>query len=266
MPASESPWNPDQYRRFAAERAQPFNDLLARLGDAPVRLAVDLGCGPGELTALAALQLNIGRIVGIDNSPSMLSAAREHASARVTFEHGDIEAWTSNGDHDLVLAAASLQWVPDHAGVLSRWVAALAPGGRLAVQVPANAHASTHVVADRLANTEPYRSAFGAGGPPPDPVANNVLAPHEYARVLYGLGMVEIDVDLHVYPHVLDSTRHAVEWVKGTTLTRFRTTLPADVYEAFLVDYERELVDMMGEHEPCFFPFDRILFTARRPV
>jgi trans-aconitate 2-methyltransferase len=68
-----------------------------------------------------------------------------------------------------------------------------------------------------------------------------------------------------VYPHVLPSTRHAVEWVKGTTLTRFRSAMPADAYDAFLVDYERELVAEMGDHEPCFFPFDRILFTATRP-
>jgi trans-aconitate 2-methyltransferase len=96
-------------------------------------------------------------------------------------------------------------------------------------------------------------------------VADNVLAPDEYARILYDLGCVDIDVDLHVYPHVLPSTRHAVEWVKGTTLTRFRSAMPADAYDAFLVDYERELVAEMGDHEPCFFPFDRILFTATRP-
>lgn len=264
--SSTSPgWDPAQYRRFAAERAQPFHDLLDSLGDRPVARAVDLGCGPGELTALAAARLSIDRIVGVDNSPSMLASAAEHASTCVSFESGDIATWTSNGDHDLVLAAASLQWVPNHRDVLARWFAALAPGGRLAVQVPANAHAPTHVVAARLAASEPYLSMFGPAGPPPDPVAANVLAPDAYARVLYELGCVDIDVDLHVYPHVLPSSRHAVDWVKGTMLTRFQAVMSTDGYDAFLRDYERALLEEMGDAEPCFFPFNRILFVATRP-
>jgi hypothetical protein len=36
-------------------------------------------------------------------------------------------------------------------------------------------------------------------------------------------------------------------------------------YDALLADYEHELIDEMGDHEPCFFPFSRILFTATRP-
>lgn len=258
-------WDPDQYRRFAAERAQPFHDLLDRLGDTPIGSAVDLGCGPGELTELAAQRLSIGHITGIDNSATMLASAAEYVSTAVSFEAGDIATWTSGADRDLVLAAASLQWVPNHRAVLARWVAALAPGGRLAVQVPANAHAPTHQVARLVADTEPHRSAFGPAGPPEDPVAANVLAPDEYARILYELGCVDIDVDLHVYPHVLPSTRDAVEWVKGTTLTRFRSALSAEAYDAFLGDYERALLDEMGDVEPCFFPFNRILFVATKP-
>jgi trans-aconitate 2-methyltransferase len=195
----------------------------------------------------------------------MLESAGEHTSDRVTFESGDISTWTSDADHDLVLAAASLQWVPNHRDVLTRWVAALPPGGRLAVQVPANAHAPTHTVAVRIASRQPHLSEFGAAGPPPDPVAANVLAPDEYARILHDLGCVDIDVDLHVYPHVLPSTRDAVEWVKGTTLTRFRAVMSAHAYDAFLRDYEAALLDEMGGAEPCFFPFNRILFVAARP-
>lgn len=257
-------WDPEQYRQFAHERAQPFHDLLDRMGAGPFDRAVDLGCGPGELTALAGERLSIGRIIGLDNSATMLASASAHASDRVTFEERDIATWTSDGDVDLVLAAASLQWVPDHRDVLARWVPALAPGGRIGVQVPANAHAPTHVVAVRVAEREPHRSAFGPSGPPPDPVAGNVLRPDEYARILHDLGCVDIDVELHVYPHVLPTTRHVVEWVKGTTLTRFRSALSAAAYDALLAEYERELIEEMGDHEPCFFPFSRILFTATR--
>ncbi len=73
-------------------------------------------------------------MVGIDDSPAMLADAAPHARAGVRFELGDIGAWggdTAAGDrgdgYDLVLANASLQWVPDHPRVLARWAAALAP-------------------------------------------------------------------------------------------------------------------------------------------
>lgn len=263
--ADDTSWDPEQYRRFAAERAQPFHDLLAMVGRRPIARAADLGCGPGELTALAARELGVGEIVGVDNSTTMLASAAEHSSENVRFEHGDIATWTSRHDHDLVLAAASLQWVPDHAAVLSRWTDALAPGATLAVQVPANSHAATHTVAAKVAGREPYRACFGPAGPPVDPVAAYVLRPDDYARLLYRLGYVDISVQLRVYPHVLPTPRHAVEWVKGTTLTRFRNVLEPHVYDAFLSDYERELVAELGPDEPCFFPFSRILFVARRP-
>ncbi len=263
-----SSWDPEQYRRFARERSQPFHDLLdmvESLGRVPVRRAVDLGCGPGELTALAAERLDVDEMLGLDNAPAMLASARDHASEHVRFEHGDIATWTSRQDHDLVVAAASLQWVPDHAAVLTRWTSALAPGGSLAVQVPANSHAPTHTIAAAVAAREPHRSAFGLAGPPVDPVAEYVLRPDDYARLLYQLGYLDITVQLRVYPHVLPTARHAVEWVKGTTLTRFRNVLTPHAYEAFLADYERELVAELGSDEPCFFPFSRILLVARRP-
>jgi trans-aconitate 2-methyltransferase len=258
-------WDPEQYRRFAAERAQPFHDLLALIEAHSVRTAVDLGCGPGELTALAAAHLDVDDMVGVDNSQAMLDKTGEHASDVVRFEFGDIATWTSDGDHDLVLAAASLQWVPDHARVIARWTAALRAGGQLAIQVPANAEMPSHSVARLIAEREPYLSLFGPEGPPVDPVQSHVLRPEEYAQVLYDLGFERQHVRLQVYPHVLPSTRHVVDWVRGTMLTRFEKRLDPAAFTAFVADYERELLRVLGDHAPHFFPFRRILMWARLP-
>lgn len=259
-------WNPEQYRRFAAERAQPFHDLLALIEPGEIGAAVDLGCGPGELTALAASQLAVGEMIGIDNSPAMLDKAAEHVSAHVRFEDGDLSEWTSAGDIDLVLAAASLHWVPDHAGVMARWTASLRPGGQIAIQVPANADMPSHAVARRVAEREPYLSMFGPQGPPIDPVQAYVLQPERYAQILFDLGYERQHVRLQVYPHVLPSTRHVVEWVRGTMLTRFEKRLDHDSFEAFVADYEAELLLELGQQEPYFFPFRRILIWGRRPT
>jgi trans-aconitate 2-methyltransferase len=260
-------WSPEQYHRFADERTQPFVDLIGLVRThPPIARAVDLGCGSGELTALAADRLALTDTVGIDNSPAMLAAAADHARPGVRFEHGDIATWTSSADHDLVLANASLQWVPDHAAVLARWRDALAPGGQLAVQVPSNAHQPSHLVAREVAALPRFADVFGPAGPPPDPVEHNVLAPEVYARLLYELGFVEQHVRLQVYPHLLRESRDVVEWVRGTTLTRFQKVLPPDVFAEFLAEYETRVVARIGQHSPYFFPFRRVLLWGRRPA
>lgn len=255
-------WNPDQYRKFAAERAQPFHDLVGLVQPAEFLRGVDLGCGPGELTATAADTLQTADMLGIDNSPAMIVAARAHTAEGVRFVDGDIGEWTSYSDIDLVMASASLQWIPNHAKVLEQWTAALAPGGQLAVQVPANACMPSHRVADDLAHTPRYLDTF-EGNPPPDPVAENVLEPEQYAQLLFDLGFEQQHVRLQVYPHVLPSSRAVVQWVRGTTLTRFEKRLPADLFEQFVADYESALIAAVGDQSPFFFPFRRILLWGR---
>ena len=67
-----------------------------------------------------------------------------------------------------------------------------------------------------------------------------------------------------VYGHHLASTADVVEWVKGTSLTRFKERLSPDLYEEFVDRYRQRLVAVLGDHRPFFYPFKRILFWARR--
>jgi trans-aconitate 2-methyltransferase len=258
-------WDPGQYERFKAERAQPFWDLAALLRPVPAPRVVDLGCGTAELTAALLERLGAVEGLGIDNDAAMLAEARSRAVGPLRVEAGNLATFEQPGAWDVVLANASLQWVPDHPTVLARWVASLRPGGQLAVQVPANSDHPSHVVAAEVAATEPFRSAFPGGAPPPDTVARNVLAPERYAELLHGLGLEQVHVRLQVYLHELGSTADVVEWVKGTTLTRFKRALPPDTYEAYVDRYRAELVARMGDRRPYLYPFRRILMLGTAP-
>jgi len=226
--------------------------------------AVDLGCGSGELTALMADRTCAADVVGIDSSAAMLTEAAAQERPGLHFSHGDLAAWGGReGAVDLVVANAALQWVPDHAGVLRRWTDALAPSGQLAVQVPTNADHAAHRVAAAVASEEPFRSMFD-GPPPSDPVEANVLRPEEYAELLHHLGYAEQHVRLQVYGMTLGSSDDVVEWVKGTTLTRFQRALPADAYDAFVGVYRDRLRAALKDERPYFYAFKRILFWGRR--
>lgn len=258
-------WSPEQYHRFAQERARPFWDLIALIEtDRPIERAVDLGCGSGELTAEAARRLGVSSMLGVDSSPQMLAAAREHAGGRTSFTEGDLATWQSSGDVDLLLASASLQWVPDHIEVLTRWTPSLAPGAQLAVQVPDNATHPSHQIAAELGHAEPFGSAMG-GDVPADPTAVNVLEPQEYAELLFALGYERHVVRLHVYGPVLDSTADVAEWMRGTSLTRYFKVLPPELHEPLVDEYRRRLVAQLGDRRPYYFSFRRILFWGRRP-
>jgi trans-aconitate 2-methyltransferase len=255
-------WNPEQYDRFKAERTAPFRDLVAMVQPVPGGRVVDLGCGTGELTDELHLITRSASTLGLDSSAAMLAKAR--ATPRVEFREGDIATFTSASPFDVVFSNAALQWVPHHRELLARLAALVAPGGQLAVQMPANSDHASHLVATDVAGEEPFASAF-AGGPPPDPVRTNVLRPEQYAELLDELGFTQQHVRLQVYGHHLDSTADVVEWVKGTTLTRFRERLPAELYDAFVVRYRDALVSVLGEDGPYFYAFKRILFWARKP-
>jgi len=252
--AAKDTWDPQQYQRFSAERDQPFLDLLGLLQPDDRPAVVDLGCGDGRLTALAHERLGARSTLGIDSSESMLGGAPEAGGLR--FELGDIGRWTDPGRYDVVLANASLHWVPDHGDVLSRWAGSLAGGGQLAVQVPANADHPSHTLVAEVA-------AELRIDVEPDPVAVNVLPPVAYAELLDGLGAAGQSVRLQVYAHHLGSSVDVVEWVKGTTLTRVRRAADDDTYAAFLDRYRRRLVDAVGDRAPYAYFFKRILFWAR---
>ena len=253
-------WQPDQYHRFAQERQQPFHDLLALLRPVPGGRVVDFGCGTGELTALDHVRLQAKETIGIDRSAAM--RAKVPTADGLSFRAGDLRATEGLGPVDVVIASASLHWVPDHASVLAAWAGLLGTGGQLAVQVPANVDHPSHTTSAQLATESPFIDALD-GHPPADPV-HSVLRPEEYAVLLDGLGFGEQHVRLQVYGHHLASTADVVEWVKGTSLTRFKERLAPELYEEFVDRYRRRLVAVLGDHRPFFYPFKRILFWARR--
>jgi trans-aconitate 2-methyltransferase len=255
-------WNPDQYERFRSQRREPFDDLLDLCTPVPEGRVVDLGCGTGDLTAEVHRQMQAAETVGVDSSESMLArATADHAGvAGLSFELGDISTWLGK-DLDLVIANASLQWVDDHLSLLARMRTALADGGQLAFQVPANFRHPSHLLARQVANEPPFIDALD--GDVPSDRGRFVLSPEIYADLLYELGARDQVVRMEVYGHELSSTSDVVEWVMGTLLTPYRSRFTEEMFEAFVDRYRELLLEELGEREPYFYGFRRILCWAR---
>ncbi len=253
----EKTWDPAIYNRFSSQREEPFWDLAGLLEPTAGSNVVDLGCGDGRLTAALHKYLNAGQTLGVDSAPGMLSKTELYASECVRFEQGDIASWSAPQPFDIIFANASIQWVDDHRSVISTLKGYLAQGGQIAIQVPSNADHVIYQLASQL-GTEWLGSAS-----PPDTVTTNVLKPEEYAELMDALGFDRQHVRLVVYPHRLSSTSDTVEWVKGTSLNRFKAVLSDEDYLGFVDEFRSRVIKELGDQSPYFFTFKRILMWAR---
>ena len=122
-------WDPDVYMKFANERTRPAMELLARVPLTAPKRVIDLGCGPGNSTALLATQWPNAEIEGLESSPEMLAKARD-SCVRATWTLGEVEGWSPAAPHDVVFSNAALQWMTRPADVVAGVRRALRPGGR----------------------------------------------------------------------------------------------------------------------------------------
>lgn len=247
MTASPS-WDPAQYLRHAGHRARPFADLLARvpgLPGTPPRIA-DLGCGPGNVTALLADRWPTARVTGYDNSPAMLDQAlTEHAGPTpggggLDFTHADLRTWAPEETYDLIVSNAALHWVGGHLDAFPAWLDGLAPGGTFAFQVPHNLDAPLHALMRDLA-TGPRWSSRLADVPRR---TDSVHPAAVYLDKLARLGCAT-DVWETTYLHVLEGEDPVLDWAKGTGLRPVLTALGDDpgARDAFLAEYRILLRD-----------------------
>ncbi|ACA19596.1 Trans-aconitate 2-methyltransferase [Methylobacterium sp. 4-46] len=253
-------WNAAQYLKFADERTRPAADLLARVPlESPARV-IDLGCGPGNSTALLCARFPRAAVTGLDSSPDMLATARERLPA-VRFVEADLAGFTPAEPPDLLFANAVLQWLPDHAGLLARLARMLAPGGCLAVQMPDNLEEPSHRLMRRVAGEAPFAERLAQAA-----AARTRLGSfRDYDAWLSAAGCT-VDLWRTTYVHPLAGHRGIVEWVRGTGLRPFLDPLdPAD-QAAFLARYEAALAEAYPPQADgrVLLPFPRLFLVARR--
>ncbi|MDQ8708288.1 trans-aconitate 2-methyltransferase [Streptomyces sp. LHD-70] len=266
-------WDPQQYLRHSSHRTRPFHDLLARIPelptpgpDVPPRIA-DLGCGPGNVTALLADRWPTAHITGFDSSPEMLAKAAELAGptpggGHLDFQPADAAHWIPEGTYDLIVSNAALQWVPNHPESFPVWIDSLRPGGTFAFQVPGNFTSPSHALLGELCDAPQWRDRLGTHGRR----FVHILDPADYLTRLTDLGC-EADAWETTYSQLLQGEDPVLDWVKGTALRPVLTELADDPDAAadFLAEYRDQLRKAYppGPHGTVF-PFRRIFALAHK--
>ena len=133
-------------------RSRALDSLGLKEGDR----VLELGCGPGDVTA--QLIRRGARVHAIDSSDDMLRVAAKRAP-EATLEKGDVRSFTARGRYDVVLIFFVLHELPigDVKGVIDRAAGVLESGGRLAIvdhAIPAGSAGDTWARILRLVESD----------------------------------------------------------------------------------------------------------------
>ena len=249
-------WDPKKYLSYADERTRPAADLLARVtNDAPMRVA-DLGCGPGNSTALLSARWPRSHIDGVDSSDAMLQQARL-SGVPAHWILADLASWTPDATYEVVFSNATYQWLPDHKALLPRLFGFVRPGGTFAFQVPCNFNAPSHVLMREVASEGPWAAKLR------NVREASVLGADAYYDILSPLART-LDIWETTYLQVMEGDDPVFDWVSGTGLRPFVQALDEAEREAFTQAYRlrlRHAYPKRADHK-TLFPFQRLFVVA----
>lgn len=248
-------WSAEQYLKYRDERTRPSMDLISRISGIAPEKAADIGCGPGNSTAVLAKRFPKAEVTGLDYAEDMLLKARRDYP-ELNFLRCDAEKdLLKYGERfDIVFSNACIQWIPNHQKLIPEMFAMLRPGGVLAVQLPMNYDEPIQGIIRETAKkfSLPLRKL-------------DILSREGYYDVLSGL-TDDFDIWQITYMHRLKSHRDIVEWYRGTGMRPYLSLMNDERKAEFVAEVLREAEKSYGIRADgtILFPFPRLFFTAKR--
>jgi SAM-dependent methyltransferase len=202
--ASTSKWNAGDYARVGAFVAALGGAALDLLDPQPGERILDVGCGEGTLTQ--KISERGATVLGIDNSPEMVAAARAKGVDALLLAAEDMQFFA---EFDAAFSNATLHWVLEKEQAARAIFRALKPGGRFAGEM--GGEGNLRDLRDALDEELVIR-----GYAPPLEASNWYASPEEFAGVYEAAGFREVDARLIERPTAIE---HGVaQWV--TTFRR----------------------------------------------
>jgi trans-aconitate 2-methyltransferase len=261
-------WDPRQYLKFSGERLRPGFDLLAQVDALPPGPIYELGCGTGVHARAIAARWPERQVTALDKSKAMLAEA-SHEPSRVAWREADIETWEAPERAALIFSTATLQWLEDHERLFPRLMRALAPEGVLAVQMPRNFDAPSHVLLRETAEEKRFAAALaGEARPRPGetmPLRRDPVRPPSFYYDLLRPMARALDFWETEYLHVLEGEDPVLEWVRGSALRPLIEALAHDEARAFEARYGAKLRDAYPRRADgrTLLPFRRLFMVVR---
>lgn len=253
-------WNSTQYLKFKNERTQSAIDLAKKIEHKNPKSIIDIGCGPGNSTAVLKENFKNAEILGIDSSEDMINKAKSEYDY-LDFMLFDVQDDLKNigRKFDVVFSNACIQWIPKHRNLIKRLMNLLNAGGVLAVQIPYNYEQPIHKIIFKVSNSEKWKNKFKVRRP------MCILTENEYFDLLS-----EISNDFSIwqttYFHRIKSYGDLIEWYRGTGLRPYLELLD-DLEKK---EFENEILLEVKRCYPqqkngeIIFRFPRLFFMVKK--
>ena len=244
--ASTSKWDAADYAKVGAFVAELGGAALDLLDPQPGERILDVGCGDGTLTK--KLIERGATVLGIDNSPEMIAAARAAGIDALLLPAENV---TFSGEFDAAFSNATLHWVLEKEQAARAIFRALKSGSRFAGEMGGDG------------NLKQVREALDEeliirGYVPPIEASNWYASPEEFAAVYESAGFREVDARLIERPTPIE---HGVAaWV--TTFRKGwldRAAVPEDERAAI----GAAVADRVGSN---IADYVRLRFIMRKPA
>lgn len=253
-----SDWNSEQYLKFKKDRTQPSIDLANRLDIENPKSILDIGCGPGNSTAVLKKHYPDAYVLGADFSPNMIEKAKTDYN-EIDFMLFDATKDFEKLNHkfDIVFSNACIQWVPNHQKLLRDMMGILNSKGIMAIQIPISEEQAVHKVIHKVTQREKWNSRFTSTR------EFYTLTESEYFDILADIS-ADFNIWKTIYCHRMPSHQSIIEWYKGTALRPYLDVLD----NAEKAEFERDILAELKTEYPIqsngeiIFRFPRLFMLA----
>ena len=251
-------WNSEQYLKFKKERTQPSIDLANAIKIEGPKNIIDIGCGPGNSTAVLKNRFSYAHIIGADFSQNMIEKAKgDYPDMDFMLFDATRDFEKLEDNYDVVFSNACIQWVPNHKKLLSDMMSILKPNGVLAVQVPMNFEEPIHKIIAEVIKKPEWAEKIGNGR------QFYTLKESEYFDVLSALSS-DFTMWKTIYMHRMPSHQSIIEWYKSTGMKEYLAVLS----DEDKIKFEKAVFNEVEKYYPVqkngeiIFRFPRLFFTA----
>lgn len=255
-----SDWSSEQYLKFKKERTQPSIDLVNRIELKNPKRIIDIGCGPGNSTAVLKSRFPDAYILGVDFSPNMIEKAKaDYPDIDFMLFDATKDFDKLEGKFDIVFSNACIQWVPNHKRLLADMMNILNPRGVMAVQVPFQFEQPIHAAIGKIAASDKWKSLI------PFEKVFNILTEEEYFDLLSDISS-DFSMWKTVYFHRLPSQHSIIEWYRSTGLKPYLEILSDEKKTEFENDVFEEIKNAYPTQKngEVIFRFPRLFFMAEK--
>ncbi|KAI9647603.1 hypothetical protein NHQ30_003988 [Ciborinia camelliae] len=234
--------------------------LLQNLAITPDSRVLDIGCGPGNLTAhIASLVGEKGTVIGIDPSRERIALALESFKneTNLSFHEGVAEDLKAFDDQsfDFVLMNSTFHWVSDQAGALVECARVLKPGGKLGISGGSGDHVAAHErIKAEVLSRDPYSSFPEQSGP-------KFLKRCELEALLDNAGFSRREISVNKIVKEAKDAEEMIEWLDTSSSGKTYGGIPLSMRAMAKEEMKREW-DMITTEEGIKMDMELLVTVA----